>query len=245
MSATVILETLRRHFAHLAYIGAVLLVIVIAAAMVGMDAPPGSVSGVFTLFTLLAGCQIIGPEFSKGTLQLILSKPIHRSRYLLSRVAGVVFALWIAMALAYATDVITRLLVHHDVSWLAGGGAAAAAASQAVLVCSLMAFFGSFTRSYLNVALYLGGQIVLSLLAGVLEFIQRVEHGIWAAVGAFLRTHPSVTGTLHTIQDNIYPDPPLVTFDRNWLLKVFGNAAVALLLACLIFRRREVPYGAD
>ena len=82
MSATVILETLRRHFAHIAYIGAVLLVVVIAAAMAGMDAPSGSIFGVFTLFTLLAGCQIIGPEFSKGTLQLILSKPIHRSRYL-------------------------------------------------------------------------------------------------------------------------------------------------------------------
>ena len=57
--------------------------------------------------------------------------------------------------------------------------------------------------------------------------------------------HPSVIGTLHTIHDNVYPDPPLVPFDRNWLLKVFGNAAAALLLACLIFRRREVPYGAD
>ena len=32
------------------------------------------------LFTLIAGCQLIGPEFSKGTLQLILSKPIRRSR---------------------------------------------------------------------------------------------------------------------------------------------------------------------
>jgi ABC-type transport system involved in multi-copper enzyme maturation permease subunit len=245
MSATVILETLRRHFAHIAYIGAVLLVVVIAAAMAGMDAPSGSIFGVFTLFTLLAGCQIIGPEFSKGTLQLILSKPIHRSRYLLSRVAGVALALWIAIAVAYATDVITRLLGHHNVSWFAGGGTAAAVASQAVLVCSLMAFFGSFTRSYLNVALYLGGQIVISLFAGVMEFIQRVDHGTWAAVGAFLRTHPSVIGALRTIQDNIYPETPLVPFDRNWLLKVFGNAAIALLLACLIFRRREVPYGAD
>jgi hypothetical protein len=54
-----------------------------------------------------------------------------------------------------------------------------------------------------------------------------------------------VIGALRTIQDNLYPETPLVPFDRNWLLKVFSNAAIALLLACLIFRRREVPYGAD
>ena len=29
------------------------------------------------------------------------------------------------------------------------------------------------------------------------------------------------------------------------MLMVLANAAVALVLACLAFRQREVPYGAD
>ena len=122
---------------------------------------------------------------------------------------------------------------------------AAAVAAQVLLVCSLMALFGSFTRSYLNVALYLGIQIVLSLVEGVLQFIERVESGKFAALGAFLRNHPGVNSTFSTIHENLYPSPPPIPFDRNWLLMIFTNAAIALLLACLIFRGREVPYGAD
>ena len=213
--------------------------------MGGMDAPAGAAFGVFTLFIVIAGCQLIGPEFSKGTLQLILSKPIHRSRYLLSRVAGVVLALWIAVVLTFASDAISRALAHHQIAWETGANMATAVAAQAVLVCSLMALFGSFTRSYLNVAIYLGGQIVLSLFAGVLDFIRRLDSGVWAAAGAFLREHPGVISAVRSVHENLYPSFPAAPFDRNWHLMVFGNAAVALLLACLVFRKREVPYGAD
>jgi len=219
--------------------------VIIAATMAAVDAPAGSTFQVFSLFMIIAGCQIIGPEFSSGTLQLILSKPIHRSRYLLSRVVGVVLALWIAIALAYAADVAARAIGGHDIAWRVGGGAAVSIAAEAVLLVSLMALFGAFTRSYMNVALYLGGQILLSMVAGVLQMMQRMERGAFAAFGAFLRGHPGVVNTIRTIDQNLYPDAPRIPFDRNWLLLVFSNAAIALLLACVIFRRREVPYGAD
>ena len=245
MSATVILETLRRHFAHIAYVAAALLVVIIAAVMAAFDAPSGSAFQVLGLVTIVAGCQIIGPEFSSGTLQLILSKPIHRARYLLSRVTGVVLSIWIVVAVAYVADLTARVIAGHETHAMAAGGAAAAMAAEAVLVCSLMALFGSFTRSYLNVALYLGGQILISMIAGVLQLMQRSQSGAFGAIGALLRDHPGIISTIRTIDGNLYPDPPSVLFDRNWLLMIFCNAAIALLLACLIFRRREVPYGAD
>lgn len=245
MSATVILETLRRHFAHIAYVAAVLMILIIGTTMAAVDGPAGGSLEVMRLFVIIAGCQIIGPEFSSGTLQLILSKPIPRARYLLSRVAGVVLALWIVIALIYSGDVIARTLGGHKVAWLTGGGAAMTTAAQAVLVCSLMALFGSFTRSYLNVALYLGGQILLAMTGGLLQFISSAQRGVFAALGGFLRDHPGVIQAIRTVDQNLYPDPSPVPFDRNWLLLVISNAAVALLLACLIFRRREVPYGAD
>lgn len=245
MSATVIMETLRRHFAHIAYVGAVLLILLISTTMAAIDAPSGGSMEMMRLFIVIAGCQLIGPEFSSGTLQLILSKPIHRARYLTSRVAGVVLALWIAIALVYSADIIARAIGGHEISWRTGGGAATASAAQAMLICSLMALFGSFTRSYLNVAVYIGGQVLLSMIGGFLQFISRTHQGLFASLGEFVRTHPGVMKTIRTIDQNIYPSPPAVPFDRNWLLLVVSNAAAALLLACLIFRRREVPYGAD
>lgn len=245
MSATVILETLRRHFAHIAYVAALLMILIIGTIMAAVDGPAGATLETMRLFIIIAGCQIIGPEFSSGTLQLILSKPIQRARYLLSRVAGVVLALWIVIALVYFADVIARGIGGHEIAWLTGGGAATSFAAQAVLVCSLMALFGSFTRSYLNVALYIGGQILLGLIGGFLQFISRVDRGVFAAFGRFLRDHPGVMSSIRTIDRNVYPDPPPIPFDRNWLLLVVSNAAIALLLACLIFRKREVPYGAD
>jgi ABC-type transport system involved in multi-copper enzyme maturation permease subunit len=245
MSGTVIVETLRRHFAHIAYVGAVLGMIVLVASMAAMGAPAQSAYGPLSLFVILAGCQLIGPEFSKGTLQLILSKPVRRSSYLLSRVTGVVFALWIVIALTFATDSIARSIGRQDVSWIEAGGAAVAVAANAILACSLLAFFGSFTRSYLNVALYLGGKILFTLLVGMLESMQHAVRGVWATIGAFIREHPGVISGMRAVYRNLYPDEPTVPFDRNWLLTVVSNAAVALLLACVIFRRREVPYGAD
>jgi ABC-type transport system involved in multi-copper enzyme maturation permease subunit len=245
VSGTVILETLRRHFAHIGYVAALLLIVIIVATMASFDAPAGAPFEMIRLFIIVAGCQLIGPEFSSGTLQLVLSKPIYRSQYLLSRVAGVVLALWIVIALSFLADVIARSIAKHAIAWSTLSSSSVTFASLAVLVCSLMALFGSFTRSYLNVAVYLSGQIVLSMITGLLAFIQRTGRGVFAAFGAFLRAHPGFIDGMATFAQNIYPDTPSVPFDHNWLLLIFSNAAVALLLACLIFRKREVPYGAD
>jgi len=79
----------------------------------------------------------------------------------------------------------------------------------------------------------------------MLDAMQHAVRGVWAAIGGFIRDHPGVISGMRAVYRNLYPDEPNVPFDRNWLLMVIGNAAVALLLACVIFRRREVPYGAD
>jgi hypothetical protein len=60
----------------------------------------------------------------------------------------------------------------------------------------------------------------------------------------FLRGHMEVDRVLLTIDQNLFPDLP-PRLDPVWIMMVLSNAAVALLIACLVFRRREVPYGAD
>src|SRR5438105_7934015 len=141
-------ETLRRHFAHLGYISALLVLIVIVATVSAIGGPAQAPYEMITLFTLIAGCQLIGPEFSKGTLQLILSKPVGRSTYLVSRVAGVVLAIWAAIIVMFASDIIGRLIAETPITWRTALATLLVAALRTLFVCALLAFFGSFSSSY-------------------------------------------------------------------------------------------------
>jgi ABC-type transport system involved in multi-copper enzyme maturation permease subunit len=245
VSFVVIAETVRRHFAHLGYIAALLVLIVIVVMMTAIGAPAHAPYEMISLFTLIAGCQLIGPEFSKGTLQLILSKPVGRSTYLVSRVLGVVLALWVAILVVFASDIIGRLIVGTPITWRITLSTMLVAALHTLLVCALLAFFGSFSRSYVNVGVYLGGQILFSMILSVLTMMKGAVSGEMGKIGAILREHPAVIETFGAIHLNLFPDDPAVPFDRNWILMMLCNASVALLLACVIFSRREVPYGAD
>jgi ABC-type transport system involved in multi-copper enzyme maturation permease subunit len=245
MSPVVLVETLRRHFTNLGYIASLLVLIVIVVMMGAIGAPSHAPYQLISLFALVAGCQLIGPEFSSGTLQLILSKPIGRSPYLIARVVGVVLAIWVAVAVIFTSDIIGCLIIGTPIVWRTALDAALVSALEALLVCALLALFGSFTRSYVNIGIYLGGQILLSMLYGLLSMTKNAMSGEMAVIGAFLRAHPGVLGAFATIRENLFPDAPSIPFDRNWILMMVCNATVAVLLACVIFSRREVPYGAD
>jgi ABC-type transport system involved in multi-copper enzyme maturation permease subunit len=245
VSFVVIAETLRRHFAHIGYIAALLVLIVIVVTMAAIGAPSQAPYEMISLFTLIAGCQLIGPEFSKGTLQLILSKPVGRSTYLVSRVLGVVVAIWVAILVMFASDIVGRLIAGTPITWRTALSTLLVAALKTLLVCALLAFFGSFSRSYVNVGIYLGGQILLSMLFGLLSMMKSAVSGEMGKIGAILREHPAVLETFGAVHRNLFPDDPAIPFDRNWILLTLCNASAALLLACVIFSRREVPYGAD
>ena len=241
----VMAEALRRHFAHLGYIAALLLLIILSATTAAIGAPTSAPYEMIGLFALIAGCQLIGPEFSSGTLQLILSKPIGRSEYLLSRVIGVVLAISVAIVVMFASDAIGRLIAGTPIAWRMAAEAALVSALKVLLLCALLAFFGSFSRSYVNAGIYIGAQILLSMTLGIFSMMKNAVSGEMGVIGAFLRAHPAVMNGLAAIHANLFPDAPAIPFDRNWILMMVSNATVALLLACIIFSRREVPYGAD
>src|SRR5438105_846448 len=207
-------ETLRRHFAHLGYIAALLVLIVIVVTMSAIGAPAQAPYEMISLFTLIAGCQLIGPEFSKGTLQLILSKPVGRSTYLVSRVAGVVIAIWAAIIVMFASDIAGRLIVGTPITWRTALATMLAAALKTLLVCALLAFLGSFSRSYVNVGIYIGGQILLSMLFGLLSVMKNAVSGEMGKIGALLREHPAVLETFGSIRRKVFPDDPAIPFDR-------------------------------
>jgi ABC-type transport system involved in multi-copper enzyme maturation permease subunit len=227
MNATVIAETVRRHLKSIGYLAYVALLGIIAAGLSQVEKPATFWPSLVALLAFAAGAAVIGPEFSSGSLQLILVKPIHRAAYLVSRVAGVVLSVWIAAVVAVAAEAVGRAF-SGAVPWAALFDALAMSAIDAILIVSLLALFGSLTRGYTNAALYFGIQIALVVFLAITRG----------------KLPASITKAVGFIQGNLYPDTPY-TINREWLLLVLTNAAIALVLATLAFRRREVPYGAD
>jgi ABC-type transport system involved in multi-copper enzyme maturation permease subunit len=229
VSGVVVGETVRRHLSSVAYWGFVALLAIVALGTSRFNSPAAMWPTLVSLLSIITGAALIGPEFSSGTLQLILVKPVNRSTYLLSRVAGVVLVVWLAAAVAAGAELLGRLLWTDSLRAAAVGTALANVAADAVFTVSLLTFFGSFTRAYFNVAIYV-----------VLQF----GLGIATAIAALARKYPMVIRTIEQISTNLFPEPPR-GLDGPWLLLVFSNAAVALVAACFLFRSREVPYGAD
>jgi ABC-type transport system involved in multi-copper enzyme maturation permease subunit len=181
------------------------------------------------LLAIITGCGPIGPEFSSGTLQLILVKPVNRATYLLSRVAGVLCVIWLAALVPFACEVIGRL-AKNEVPWYAMGATLLNTAVMAILTVSLLTLFGSLSRAYLNVALYM----VLQIALGVAPML----------LGLGGKRFAVLSRGIAVIAENLYPSA-MPGLNWPWLLLVLSNAGVALVLACFVFRSREVPYGAD
>jgi ABC-type transport system involved in multi-copper enzyme maturation permease subunit len=232
VNGVVFIETLRRHFKNGVYI--VFLVVVGAIGFISgaLGAPPSFWIGLDLLAAVILGCQLIGPEFTSGTLQLVLSKPVNRSAYLLARYAAVVVAAWMFVALPFVLDSVARKFIGKENLVPAMLAHPVNVAVAFLLTCALLLLFGSLTRSYLNVAIYFLVETVLYVVGGALHQVDALRRfrGAAAAVKNILR--------------NVYPSAPQ-TFDWKWTLMVATNAAVALLIACVVFARREVPYGAD
>lgn len=226
MNGVVIAETLRRHFTSIAFWSFMALFAMISLGTGNMDANRSWPALTFAL-AIVTGAGVIGPEFSSGTLQLILVKPVNRAVYLLSRVAGVV-ALCIVAAIGAVGEAAGAAINGRTPQWTGMGIAYLNSFADSLFIVSLLALLGSFTRAYYNVGLWFGLQMLLLL---------------FISIGTSKFPTP-VLNAFRWVQNNLYPNTPS-RFDRDWLLLVLSNAAIALVLACLAFRSREVPYGTD
>lgn len=192
-----------------------------------------------TLLAIITGSALIGPEFSTGALQLIVSKPIRRSAYLVSRVAGVVVCVALAALAGGCAEMFGRLLFgNREVPWSRLSVVLVSAMTVAILAIALLTLLGSVTRAYMNVAIYVGVQAALSALEtlfGLLHVRSSFD---------FLERHPGIELRLISVDDALFPSVP-PQWTAAWTLRTLAIAAVALVLACLAFERREVPYGAD
>jgi ABC-type transport system involved in multi-copper enzyme maturation permease subunit len=243
MNLAVVAETVRRNLLSPGFIVFMAFVCVIAVGTTYLTGSPGSWQTFLGLIVIVTGAQLIGPEFSSGTLQLILVRPINRSVYVVSRWTGAALTILVAILIALAADAITMMSL-GTVPWRPMLASATNRFADALLVCALLAFFGSFLRSYFNVAVLFMLQIGLGFL---LDAIEEMRPGMTGMIGwlvTFFNSHPAVGKAIAAVARNLYPARPS-DFNMDYYLLILSNTAVALLLTCLIFRRREVPYGAD
>jgi ABC-type transport system involved in multi-copper enzyme maturation permease subunit len=242
VNRVVIAETVRRHVTHPGYIVFLALMVILALAVSVFDRPASGWPSLVWLLALIAGCGVIGPEFSSGTLQLVLVKPVNRAVYLFSRAAGVVLTVWLVAIVAALCELAGRALWGDTGTQARAIGAALLNVGiETLLSVALLALLGSLTRAYFNIAIYMVALIGFNLMAVALAFVRQTGN----AVGRFLNEHMGIERGLAVVAQNLFPDRPFAGLDVGWTLMVLSNAAVALLLACLAFRRREVPYGAD
>lgn len=243
MNRTVIAETFRRQI-NVASVIFLALLGLLAFSLADVDTPGRSWRPMLGFIAVIAGAQLIGPEFNTGTLQLVLAKPVNRSVYLVSRVIGVWLAICAATWLMHAVEVSSLLLDHREPPWRRVFFTGLNDNVDTLLIMSLLALLGAVLRMHFNFVIYLGVSAALVVSPMILTSLRRQTSGFLGWLGAIAREHPGIETTLATIEKNLYPQAP-GDFNRDWLLMVLCNSAVALFLASLLFRRREVPYGGD
>jgi len=240
VNAVVIAETIRRHVKSIGFIAALVFVSLTGILAATFNAPGSLWPALVHLMAITTGAALIGPEFSASTLQLIVSKPIRRWVYLVSRVTGVFASVTLAAIVGLGAEIAARILLRGgDIPWPYLGAASAILLTSSLLTIALLAMLGSVSRSYLNVAIYIAAEAGFTVLEALLGVI-RMRGG----VGAFLQQHPAIERGIMTVDDTLFPAAPQMP-GSAWFVRVLVTAAVAIVLACLAFERREVPYGGD
>lgn len=241
MNAAVFEETVRRHLTSAGYIAFLFLITTVGLVAAAFNKPGSMWPTLVTLSALVTGSALIGPEFSTGTLQLIVTKPVPRPSYLLSRVTGVFAIVCIAATAGLCAEVLARLGINAGATpWRELADAFGGALVASLLSIALLTLLGSVTRGYFNIAIYVTTEVVFSITQSILGVI-RVKGN---ALGAILESHPGIERGFAAVDDFLFASAPH-ELQWTWVLRVLATVAIALLLACLAFARREVPYGAD
>jgi hypothetical protein len=232
----------RRHLASAGYIAFLFLMATVGLLSATFNKPASIWPALVTLLAIVTGSALIGPEFSTGTtLQLIVTKPVRRPVYLLSRVAGVFAIVCAAAAVGLCAEGLGRLARGAAaVPWLRLADSFGGTLIVSLLAIALLTLLGSITRAYFNAAIYVITEVAFSIAESILGVIRVKGH----ALGAFLESHPAIERGLDAADDFFFASAP-ENLQWLWVLRVLATVAIALLLACLAFARREVPYGSD
>jgi ABC-type transport system involved in multi-copper enzyme maturation permease subunit len=233
---------LRQRFGSPA-MGVALGVIALLTAVQAALSDPERALGAGFLAIVLIGAGSVSKDASGGALQMILARPIRRTSYLFGRYVGILatyaaFLVATCGLTALFASTLPRLFgATTPVAFSPGalGRGAATALLNALLFAAILVFFSTFLRGYADVLAY----VVLSILLQLLP-----------QLGSSLRTS-WLRKAGETIRENVLPqvDWSGVLRGQHTLGEPTGRYVLAvtgfLVLAAIIFSRREFAYGHD
>ncbi len=219
-------------------------VLVLLTAIQAAVSDPEQAVGTSFLAILLIAAGSVSKDASGGALQMILARPIRRTAYLFGRYAGILAAYAVTLgAIVGLTLLCASALpalfgprnVAADFSVAALGRGAGAAFFNGILFAAILLFFSTFLRGYADVLGYILLQVLLGLVPALGDFLQKP----WLRrAGETLRSNvlPNVEWKAILRGENVLGEPT-----GRWVLAV----TAFLVLAAVIFSRREFSYGHD
>jgi ABC-type transport system involved in multi-copper enzyme maturation permease subunit len=232
---------LRQRFGSVA-MAVALGVLALLSALMAAFSEPEQALGTGFLAILLIAAGSVSRDVSGGTIQMILARPIRRTSYLFGRYLGILSAYGVFLVVAAALAVLFSNLLPRafgaapnpvSVASLARGVVIAMA--NALLFAAILLFFSTFLRGYADVLAYFLLAVLLRVMAGL---------------GAALH-RPALTRAGEAIRENVLPDVPWdrVVRGQDLLGEATGRWVLAvvafLVLAAVVFSRREFSYGQD
>lgn len=233
---------LRQKFGSTAVVALLSLLAVVIAFTSAADGARGRAFSTASLAVIVLGAGLVSRDVSSGAVQMILARPLTRTDYLLGRWLGVLAALCVFLATVAALVLLLSFAVFPAFHWsaeplslpgLLRGGAGAlldGALFSATLLC-----LSTFLPGYGDLVAY---------------FLIVVGLGAAQSAGAALR-QPVISEAALAIRDNLMPDPDwnALLAGQTSSLEPAGRWALALtallLVAALVFRRRQFAYGHD
>jgi len=217
------------------------LLVLFGGVQAALSDPERSLASGFLAIVLIAA-GVVSKDASGGALQMILSRPIRRTDYLLGRYLGVLAAYALLLAATVALAVLLSVVLPRlfgppyprlDPGRLAGG--VLGGFLNGALFGAILLFFSTFLRGYADVLALILLELVLSLPVELANLYHR----------------PWIERAGEVVRENVLPrvEWGQALRDQRLLGEPTGRYVLALAaflcLAVLVFSRREFAYGQD
>jgi ABC-type transport system involved in multi-copper enzyme maturation permease subunit len=204
-----------------------------------LDMGLSSIEGVGVLLAALIGVGLVAGEIDRRTIYPTLAKPVSRATFLIARYAGLALILAANVALMLGVLALTLRLAGSRVS-PASLSASLLLLIELWLISALAMFYASFTTPVLAVAFCLSTFLVGHLVSDLRAYGERSRSGLAQTVTmALYRALPNLE--LLNLKEQAANDLPVPDgFLTRSAAYGLVYAAVVLLLAIVIFRRRDL-----
>jgi len=201
------------------------ILLLMAGPSIGQALEAGSEPAAGDIYLALIVCAgLVGSDFSRGEVRLILARPVSRARYLLAR--------WLSAGTALGALLLVQYLLGCVAAAMLGLDGAPSWQRIMMTGCSLATWGLLFAAMLLPISVSLPGETDACLYGFV---------GLGLLVMREFVDEPTSARVVAELVRLLFPKPDWLHYSPHYAFAVLSNSAIALLLACVILTRRELP----